>query len=62
MHGGKKHRMNERFNDAFAMMGSFGINVATEFPIIHGICERLEGLEAFRKAHPDAQPDKPHQQ
>jgi glutathione S-transferase len=29
----------------------------TRFPVIDGIVKNLEGIEAFRKAHPSSQPD-----
>jgi maleylacetoacetate isomerase len=37
----------------------FGIDVKEEFPRLWEVRTRLEGLPAFKKAHPDAQADKP---
>ena len=37
----------------------FGIDVRGEFPRLWEIAGRLGELEAFKRAHPDAQPDQP---
>lgn len=37
----------------------FGIDVNADFPLIHSICTHLGSLDAFRRAHPEMQPDAP---
>jgi maleylacetoacetate isomerase len=37
----------------------FGIDIKTEFPRLYSIARKLETIDAFKRAHPHAQPDCP---